>query len=55
MPEEKFLIVKTKEKTKSNFKQYCRKQGFSMAQGLNALMECSARKNFKIKTRMRMQ
>ena len=55
MPADKFLIVKTKEVIKSNFKKYCRGQGYSMQQGLNYLMETSARKNFPIKTRMRMK
>ena len=51
----KFLIVETKERTKNRFKAYCRKQGFSMVQGINALMEMAVRKNLPIKIRMRMK
>ncbi len=51
----KFLLIETKEKTKDRFKRYCKRQGVSLKLGLNTLMETCVRRNFPIKTRMKMK
>ena len=49
------LLIRSDEKIRERFKEYCHTQNVSMTQGINALMECSAKQNFPIKTRMRMK
>jgi hypothetical protein len=49
------LLIRSNERTRDRFKTYCHNQNVSMTVAINALMETSAKKNFPIKTRMRMK
>ncbi len=49
------IIILTTRKTRQNFKTYCHEQGVSVILGMNTLMRTASRKNFPIRTKMRME
>jgi len=50
-----FMIIPTTLKTRKNFKVYAKGQGCSMQLAANTLFTTAAKKNFRIRTRMRME
>jgi len=46
------LLVEVNEKTRNEFKSYCRSQDVSMKLGLSVLMDSAVRRNVPIKHRM---
>lgn len=49
------FLLKTTVKVRDKFKEYCQdKQGVTMTQGMNALMKTASKKNFPIRTKVRM-